>query len=203
MLRFLRALVIPFFWLIFPSKIYRRERYDNKKKAVLVMNHLSASDPFFVLKYLNIDVHFLGKKELMNTRFRRWFFRHAKVIGVDRDHVSMETMKECLNVLKADGTLGIFPEGTRNRRDTQLQPLKEGTALFALMGRAPVVPVAIYRKVRLFRRSYLLVGEPFELTEFYGKKPDKEILAEATARIREKMQETMDELAGIMEARGK
>lgn len=203
MLKFLRVLVTPFFWILYPMKIFHRERYQKKTKAVLVMNHLSAIDPILILKGMSIDVHFLGKKELMNSRFKMWFYRHAHVIGVDRDNVSMETIKECLAVLKSDRTLGVYPEGTRNRENRELQPLKEGVALFALMGRAPIVPVAIYRKIRIFRRSYLLVGEPFELTEFYGKKPDKEVLAAATERIREEMQRALDDLDKIMEARGK
>ena len=203
MLKFLRVLVTPFFWILYPMKIFHRERYQKKTKAVLVMNHLSAIDPILILKGMSIDVHFLGKKELMNSRFKKWFYRHAHMIGVDRDNVSMETIKECLAVLKSDRTLGVFPEGTRNRENRELQPLKEGVALFALMGRAPIVPVAIYRKIRIFRRSYLLVGEPFELTEFYGKKPDKAVLAAATERIREEMQRALDDLDKIMEARGK
>ena len=203
MLRFLRVLVAPFFWILYPLKIFHKERFRKKTKAVLVMNHLSGMDPIVVLKGLSIDVHFLAKKEIMNSGFKRRFFRRAHVIGVDRDNVSMESMKECLAVLKADRTLGVYPEGTRNRENRELQPFKEGVALFALMGRAPVVPVVVYRKIRMFRRTHLLVGEPFELTEFYGKKPDKEILLAATERIRAEMQKALDELDAIMAAKGK
>lgn len=201
MLRFLRALVTPFFWMIFPLKVFGKERYKKRSKAVLVMNHISAMDPVLALKGISIDLHFLGKKELMSSRFKKWFFRKAHMIGVDRDNVSMETIKECLAVLKSDRTLAVFPEGTRNKKNRELQPLKEGVALFAIMGKAPVVPVAVHARAKIFRRSYLNIGEPILLDEFFGKRPDKELLDAATERIRQGMLETMAELDRLVEER--
>ena len=201
MIRFLRALVTPFFWFLFPTKVFHRERYKRRTKAVFAMNHRSAMDPLLALVNVSIDIHFLAKKELFNTRFKRWFFRQVHVIGVERTNLSMETMREVLGVLRRERTLGIFPEGTRNKTDVPLLPLKEGSVLFALMAKAPIVPAIIDRKVKVFRKSHILIGEPFELNEFYGRKIDREVLEQATERVRVEMLRTMEELNGILAAR--
>lgn len=195
LMKTLRTIVKPFFWMLYPTKVYCRERFLRGEKAVFVMNHLSASDPVITLMNVSLDIHFLAKKELFDSCFKNWFFTKVNVIGVERGNMSMETMKRVLGVLKADRALGIYPEGTRNKSDEPLLELKEGAALFALMTKSPLVPAAIDCRARIFHKSRILVGEPFELDELYGRKIDKEVLALATARIRAELLKTMDELA--------
>ena len=65
----------------------------------------------------------------------------------------------------------LFPEGTRNKTGTtELQELKEGSAIFAVRAKRPIVPIMIYKKARLFQRNKLIIGKPFEFTDFYDKK---------------------------------
>ena len=64
-----------------------------------------------------------------------------------------------MNALKNDEGITIFPEGTRNKSGENLQELKSGAALFALKGRASVVPIILLHKQRVFRRNYMYVGK--------------------------------------------
>ncbi len=60
-----------------------------------------------------------------------------------------------------------------------------------------------YKKAKLFRRTKIIVGKPFYLDEFYGKKLLKEDLEKIDEIIREKMIETRNNLVDIVEAKKK
>ena len=64
-------------------------------------------------------------------------------------------------------------------------PFKPGAAAMAIRARVPIVPVAIYKKPRPFRMAHILYGEPFELSDFYGKKLTDEEIARADEIIKE------------------
>ena len=80
-----------------------------------------------------------------------------------------------------------IPEGTRNKKDDALQELKGGAAIFAVRTKSPIVPVMMLKRARLFRRTKLIFGEPFEFSEYYGKKLTEEDYRKLDAELREKM----------------
>ena len=45
--------------------------------------------------------------------------------------------------LKTGASIYIFPEGTRNKEDTELSEFKEGTQIIAVKNRLPMLPVYI------------------------------------------------------------
>ena len=92
----------------------------------------------------------------------------------------------------------LFPEGTRNKSGTtNLQPIKGGTALFALRAKVPIVPIMIYKKARLFSRNKLIVGKPFELSDFYDKKCTEEDYALIDKIIFDKMVDEQNNLFNL------
>ena len=60
--------------------------------------------------------------------------------------------------------------------------------MFAVKGQAPLVPVIFERKVRPFRRTYIHVGEPILLDEFYGTRFGSAQLEQASKIIGERME---------------
>ncbi|MDE7396019.1 MAG: 1-acyl-sn-glycerol-3-phosphate acyltransferase, partial [Clostridiales bacterium] len=107
----------------------------------------------------------------------------------------MHAIRESVNTLKAGGGISIFPEGTRNKSaDGGLQEVKGGVTLLALKGNAPIVPLILHHKERIFRKNYLYVGEPFELTEFKGRLLDTETIAEASDKVAAHMQKARDDM---------
>ena len=111
-------------------------------------------------------------------------------------------MRTCINALKNGEILTICPEGTRNRVNRELQPLHSGAALFALKGDAQVVPYVVHHKGKMFRRNYLGVGDPVDLSDLYGKRTDESVLKEATERFRIALQNTLDKLDVWVEQKG-
>ena len=92
-----------------------------------------------------------------------------------------------LRYLKKWEKISMFPEGTRNRTDAELLPLKGGAALFAIKARVPVYPVMCLRKTRLFCRTKIVVGDPIDLSSFYDMRMTAEDYAAAEEIVREKM----------------
>ena len=84
-----------------------------------------------------------------------------------------------------------------------MQELKGGAGVFAVKTKSPVVPVMFYKKAKIFRRTYLIVGEPFELSEYYDKKLTKEDYEEIDEIIRKKMLETREKLKELRAKKGK
>ena len=59
--------------------------------------------------------------------------------------------------------------------------------LFAVKAKCPIVPLMFLSKGKIFRRVHLIIGKPFTLEEFYGKKLDDEQFEKINAIVREKL----------------
>ena len=66
-------------------------------------------------------------------------------------------------------------------------PFKHGASAMAIRAKSPVLPMVIYERPRFFRCAHILIGAPFELTEYYDRKLTEEDYAEADEKIRQKM----------------
>ena len=187
----LRPIIKGIFRLLFPYRILNKERTKDAYPCVIVCNHLSNADSFMVGTCFKRKIYFLGKKEWFKNKLVGGFLRTLGGIPIDRDNTDINAIKESFKTLKNGSSLAIFPEGTRNKTDAELLPLKDGVAMIATRAKVDVIPLFIYRKGKIFRKNYILVGEKFSLEEFYGQKGVNE---QATERIREKLLETKGEL---------
>ena len=95
------------------------------------------------------------------------------VIEIDRENLDLTTIKKIIKVLKDDGVLGIFPEGTRNRTNEILLPFKEGTTMFAERTDSPIIPLIIEKKPKLFRRNKIIIGEPLKMDRGKAENTEK------------------------------
>ena len=152
------------FWLFCPA-IIKNSKKIPKGKCVLVLNHKSNYDPLIILNMLWRNQHVLSKKELFEKPFSRAFFKGMKAIPVNREKVEISTIKQCLEVLKNNEILTVFPEGTRNQTDEPLLEIKGGAGIFAAKTNAPIVPIWFVKKPKPFRINKLVVGEPFYITK--------------------------------------
>ena len=178
-----RVLRIIFFLpivLLMPCKIVGAKNIDKKGKVILAINHLTLLDVVILIIYLKRRIYFVGKKELFKNKFVKWFFKKMGVIPIDRENMDIATVKSIIQVLKDEHVLGIFPEGTRNKSDDVLLDFKDGTTLFAERTGAPVVPIIIKRKPRLFVPNKVVIGEKiyFEKNNLDNTKNLRDIMYE-------------------------
>lgn len=188
------------FSMLYPSKVYNRENFP-EGRAVIVANHFSAVDPVFMFKFTKKGLYFLAKKEAFDKKLLAKIMREAGCIPIDRENNDIRAMMNAIKVLKDGNKLIIFPEGTRNKINDELQELKGGAGVFAVKTKTPIVPIMFHKKAKIFRRTRFIVGKPFELTEFYDKRLAKEDFDSIDAVIREKMLETRAELELTLSAK--
>ncbi|MCQ2399188.1 MAG: 1-acyl-sn-glycerol-3-phosphate acyltransferase, partial [Clostridia bacterium] len=132
------------------------------------------------------------KKEALEKKFARKILTGCGAIGIDRDNPSLETMLKCIKILKGGQRLVVYPEGTRNKNNTELQELKNGAEVFAVKAKCKIVPVMLSKKPKLFRKTEMVFGTPFELSDYYGKKITETDTAEMNAILRAKMLEVKE-----------
>ena len=73
----------------FGDKVIGKENIPKKGRCILAGNHLSDFDAYLLFAGTNRPVHFLGKKELFESKFA-WFFKMMHLIPVDRKNKNPE-----------------------------------------------------------------------------------------------------------------
>lgn len=201
---FLRFILYPLGKLLFPCKVMDIDKYKKYGGGqILVSNHLSWMDVTYVFFGLPGGyVRALSKKENSGGKLQRAFLKSVGVIFIDRDKPELSSMRECLNALKDGETLYICPEGTRNRENRELLPFHSGAAMFAVKGQARVIPYVVHHKGKMFRRNYLGVGDPVDISDYYGKRVDESVLTEVTRLLKDAVQKTLDKLDIWVEQKG-
>jgi 1-acyl-sn-glycerol-3-phosphate acyltransferase len=109
---------------------------------LVVSNHASMIDTIVLAALFPRPIAYLGKRELFRWAFFAWGFRAAGVIPINRQGVDRRALELGLDVLKREGSLVVFAEGTRSGSGI-LGPAKAGVGLLAARSRAAVLPVAI------------------------------------------------------------
>ncbi|MDH6702918.1 lysophospholipid acyltransferase family protein [Streptomyces sp. MAA16] len=162
--------------------------------VIFAVNHAHNIDGPMVMGVAPRPTHFLIKKEAFVGPLDP-FLTGIGQLKVDRDTTDRGAITRALDVLKAGGVLGIFPEGTRGEGD--FASLRAGLAYFAVRGGAQVVPVAVLgstdRRSRLVKavpplrsRVDVVFGDPFEAGDGSGRRTRK-ALDEATERIQKQL----------------
>ena len=103
-------------------------------------------------------MRFMAKRELFEIPLLGRILRKIGSFGVDRGSADMGAIRTSMAILKENGALGIFPEGTRRQESGEG---KHGAIMIAARTGAQVVPVYIPRRKRMFHRLDLVVGEPY------------------------------------------
>ena len=174
--------------------------------VVFVGNHVNGLlDPAIFLAYLPRPSRFLGKSTLWKIAGLRPFLRLAAAIPVYRrqdpgsdSSKNSDTFLRCHQVLAADGTIALFPEG-RSHNESALVPLKTGVARIVLQAlhRYPdlevsIVPVGLTfdDKTRFRSRLLVKVGEPIRPDT--PPDPESESFWEAALELTEAVREGLE-----------
>lgn len=121
--------------------------------AVFVANHRSIFD--ILIMYANAKdlTGFVAKNSLEKVPFLRTWMRRLYCLFLDRNDIKqgLQIILQAIQYAKDGISIGIFPEGTRNKEDPlTLLPFKEGSFKIALKSGRPIVPVAIYYEKPVF-----------------------------------------------------
>ena len=184
--------------IMHPTYIYGRKNRP-KGKVIISCNHRSNWDIVSYILHTSEKVKILAKKELFKNKLFGAILKSFGAIPIDREHNDIGAIKDCMKALKEDKKLFVFPEGTRLKDESLVMgEVKSGMTLIAIKTKTPILPMWVVQKPRLFRKSQYIIGKPFELSDFYGKKLDDETLNKANNIVREKMLELYHNQAELL-----
>ena len=113
-----------------------------------------------------------AKEEIMRWPVIGWLLKKAGIFGVKRGKADVAALKEALRVLRDGEKLLLFPEGTRVK-EGEVSEAHTGAAMFATRTGAPLLPVYISPKKRIFRKTTVIFGQPYN-PAYEGRKATPE-----------------------------
>jgi 1-acyl-sn-glycerol-3-phosphate acyltransferase len=153
-------------------RAYLRIRVDGRDRlpagpAIYCFNHLGWADPFVLMAVLPFRprLYFFGPKEEdmaigVRNRVMRWTGTPIPFRPEKNDLI--RATRQVHAILAAGAVVAIAGEGRIHASESELWPLSEGTAYFALRSGVPVVPIAISGTswLRFGRKVRVSLGEP-------------------------------------------
>lgn len=162
----------------------RRLPIPDGQSCVIVCNHRSSIDPFFVQVLADRPIHWMVAREYCEHPAFRWFLRACEVIPVNRGGIDTAATKLAIRLLREGGRVGMFPEGRINMSDDFLMPVRPGAVLVALRARVPILPCCIlgspYRRFPwspffMRARVELRFGEWIDLAPYYDRAEEEDL----------------------------
>lgn len=139
--------------------------------ALLCPNHSSNWDPLLLATKLpvNYRLHAMAKEELFRNPVLGWIIRKLGAFPVSRGSNDIQAVKTAIQVLKSGDNLLIFPEGTVIRNgmgfiDGLPAHAKSGAAMIGVRTGAKLVPVFMDGEKKLFHKTRIIIGKPYEPT---------------------------------------
>ncbi len=162
--KLLTPLMRVLFNLYYHPKIINKEVIPKDGPILIVGNHKHVYDQCLTIMATKRVIHYMAKKEYFEGRLA-WFFKFVGCIPVNRQIKDTAATAQALEILKNNGAIGLFPEGTRNKtKDIFLLPFKFGTVSMAKKTNATIVPFGLTGDYK-FRSKNLVVryGTPFKV----------------------------------------
>lgn len=177
------------FRLYYNPKIIGAEKIPADGSIVIAGNHKHVYDQCLTIMATKRVIHYMAKKEY----FDGWLaplFRVVGCIPVDRSRKDFSSAMSAMKVLKKDGAIGIFPEGTRNKTDDFLLRFKTGAVSMAKKSDAYIVPFGLTGDYK-FRSKNLTVryGEPFKVGDMTNEEANQKLYKEVERLMLENLDE--------------
>jgi 1-acyl-sn-glycerol-3-phosphate acyltransferase len=169
----IKAILTPLLRIGIRIRVEGRHHVPRRGPVILASNHRSFLDSLVIPLVVPRRVTFVAKAEYFDDPKSAWFFRGVGQIPIRREggSASQRALESAMDVLRAGGVFGIYPEGTRTR-DGYLHRGHTGVARLALQSGVAIIPVGLVgtdevqpidsRLPRLFRRVSVRFGEPID-----------------------------------------
>lgn len=196
---FFKHLIIgPFLKTVYRPWVEGAENIPASGPVIIVGNHLSVVDSFFMPLVIDRRVYFLAKSDYFAGKgLKGWLVKNFMLgvgqLPIDRSggKASEASLNTGLSVLDRGDVLGIYPEGTRSP-DARLYRGRTGVARLVIESGALVLPVVmidtdkampIGAKFPKLRRVGTVIGKPLDFTRFSGMSADRFVLRSVTDEI--------------------
>lgn len=173
-------------------KIHGTENLENIKSPVIfICNHLSNADGLVLNKVLKKhNPYFVAGVKLNSTSMSKIGLEIINTIQIKANSADVEALKKCIEAIKEEKNIVIFPEGTRSRNGQMIEG-KKGILLIARKANVPIVPLAVWGTEKfmpindenmgeeVFKQAdvHVSIGEQFLLPK-YNKEENKEVYSD-------------------------
>ena len=175
------------FRIYYNPKIINKEVIPKKGPILIVGNHKHVFDQCLTIMATHRPIHYMAKKEYFDGKMA-WFFKLVGCISVNRQIKDTNATNKALEILKNDGAVGLFPEGTRNKTDKFLLPFKFGTVSMAKKTNATIIPFGLTGDYK-FRSKNLTIryGTPFKVEDDDLEKANNKLYHEVEKLMKENL----------------
>ncbi len=192
--RVLKVILTPILRGLYGVKREGLETFPMEGPVIVVANHVSFLDSFWIPLSVPRRMVYLAKSEYFESRRTRWFFRALGMIPVKRDvkEKTEAALQAGIEVLEQGGVIGLYPEGTRSP-DGRLYRGRTGVARLALRSGAPVVPVGLVGSREVMPKSAkfpkpwgkvrVRFGPPLNFERYAERSEDRFVLRTITDEI--------------------
>lgn len=181
---------LSYYKLFYKFEIEGLDSLDLSRNYIVVANHLNWQDPLVLGGVLPFETRFMAKKELFKYKIVAAFLTKIGVFPVDRDANDLKAIKMALGILKNEQSLGLFPEGTRNKGFEPLA-VKSGTAMLAIKTKTMILPISLDSYYKIGKPLRVLFHDPVSLSDYYDQKLESETYEALSQKI-------MDDIYGAL-----
>ena len=164
-----------------------RENVPLNKPVIFVANHCSHLDIGTLCRSLPVNLHFIGKKELIWAPVVGWYMWVAGHIFIDRSNKqkAIKSLAKAAQKIKSGKSVVMYAEGTRSK-DGKLGVFKKGAFHLAVQSGVAIVPISIKGTFNVWSVNsnkitpgnvFVEIGKPIESTK-YSKDTIKDFIAD-------------------------
>jgi 1-acyl-sn-glycerol-3-phosphate acyltransferase len=160
--------------------------------AVIICNHRSSIDPFFIQTLADWPLHFMVAREYCEHWLLGIFLRTCEVIPTRRGGIDTAATRAALRLTAAGEVVGMLPEGRINTTSEFMLPVRPGAVLVALKSRVPILPCYLegvpyggtsLSPFRMFARVRVVCGSLIDLSPYYGREDEQGLIGELTLKV--------------------
>jgi len=189
------ALCVVWFAVCYRFRFFGQHHIPRTGPVLYVCNHQSMLDPIIAgIGSSHRQFYAMARATLWNSKPLGWIMNSLNAIPVDQDNPDASTMKRCIEVLKQDHALLIFPEGARTLTG-KTEAFEPGTMLVIKRAKPTIIPVALEGAYDVWPRTKK-APKPFgRIACQYGKPiPAEDILAMKPKEALAHLQDTVEQL---------
>ena len=182
-----------FFCALYRVELVGRENIpeDTEKHGLpgfmLCANHIANLDPVVIVAAIRIKINFMAKESLFKIPVLAPLIRALGAYPVNRASGDVGAIKRTIAQLKANKSVGIFPQGHRQPKvEPRSTEIRHGAGMIACRAGCDVLPVAIvtkHHKLHPFSRTVIIVGERIPFADLGLEEGNTEAYKHATELI--------------------
>lgn len=165
-LRILYSVIYIISRILLRPQLSGAENIPKSGPFIVIANHHSNFDPLILTPYFLQMPRWLGKIELFSFKPMASILEKYQVIPIDRGGINVASVKRIFRDLRCGEIIGMFPEGTRIRREQigKKMPSKETLRLLA-KSKVPILPIYLEMPYRYFCKNRVVVGPVFNYSD--------------------------------------